>query len=163
MSSASIDALLIGSGLTRSSNLDALLQKIGETVSTTLDAILFALTGYAFGEQSPNQGEGAESWATWSDGDGGLPVITGDADWGKIELGENDVGHSAVKDLGSGLSRTLTVTRDRYGTGSGNINTYIRGQAGTFLQDAASPSWAAYSNPIVEAWQYVQIKIERSE
>lgn len=35
---------------------------------------------YAYGEQSPVNGETAISWTTWSNGSGGSPTVTGDVD-----------------------------------------------------------------------------------
>jgi antitoxin component of RelBE/YafQ-DinJ toxin-antitoxin module len=158
-----IDALLNRVGLTVTTSIDAVLKETGLTVTASLDAILFALGGFAFGEESPNQDENPESWATWSDGGAGLPTITGDADWGKLSLGDGEIGHSLVKNTGDTDNKLITVTRDRYGSGSGNVNIYIRGQAGSFGQDDGSPSWEAYSTPVAKVWQYVQLKVEYSD
>lgn len=113
----------------------------------------------AFGEQNPNQGEDAVSWQTWSDGNGGVPTITGNADWGKLSLQLSGAeGRSAVYDLGSAVSRTFTLTENRYGTGSETATLQIRGDASSFLQDDNLPAWEDYISPVTRTWRYVQIR-----
>jgi hypothetical protein len=75
-------------------------------------------TPAAFGEQTPTNGETAISWATWSDGAGGHPAITGDPDWGKLHLptAESHEGRSQVYDLGSSHNRLFVLTENRYGS-----------------------------------------------
>ena len=114
----------------------------------------------AFGEQNPNQGEDAVSWQTWSDGAGGIPTVTGDADWGKPILDLTGAeGLSAVYDLGSAVTRLFTLTRNRYGTGSETATLQIRGDTSTFSQDDVSPTWETYSAPISRGWRYVQVRL----
>jgi len=116
------------------------------------------MTGKAFGVQSPNQGEDAVSWATWSDGAGGAPSVIGDADWGKLSLdASGEEGRSAVYDHGSVATRTYTLTEHRYGTGDTEPVLQIRGSVTSFLQDAAVPVWEEYTAPIQRAWRYVQV------
>ena len=114
----------------------------------------------AFGEQSPSSGETAISWATWSDGAAGSPTITGDSDWGKLQLAVDEEGRSEVYDLTASQTRTLTLTRDGYGSGSGAVTLQIRGHDSTpFTQDAATPSWETYSAPVQKTWRYIQVRI----
>lgn len=117
-------------------------------------------SNYAFGEENPTEGETPESWATWSDGAAGNPTIIGDADWGQLKVQLNASGQSAVKDLGSTKNRIIVLTRDKYGSGSGSITIYIRGQAATFNQDDGSPAWEEYTTPINKDWRFIQTKVE---
>ena len=88
----------------------------------------------AFGEQSPNQGEDAVSWQTWSDGAGGIPTVL------VMLIGESYLtytgaeGISAVYDLGSAVTRLFTLTRNRYGTGSATATLQIRGDTSTLVK-----------------------------
>lgn len=114
----------------------------------------------AFGVQSPTQGEDAVSWQTWSDGAGSVPTIDGDADWGKLKLDLNpgEEGRSAVYDLGSAVSRTFTLTENRYGTGEEHATLQIRGSATTFTQDSTAIEWEPYNGAVVKTWRYVQVR-----
>jgi len=115
---------------------------------------------YAYGEQNPNQGETAVSWQTWSDGNGNIPTIDGNADWGKLNLDlAGEEGRSAVYDLGSSHARTFTLTENRYGTGGESAVLQIRGDDTTiFLQDAHSPMWENYTTPVSKTWRYIQVR-----
>ena len=117
------------------------------------------MAGWAFGEESPSQGETPISWGTWSDGAAGSPTIVGDADWGTIEFDGGDEGRSVVYDLGSLVYRVFTVTKSRYGaeTGGGILN--IRGDSDSFLQDSLVISWETYTTPITRNWRYVQVRL----
>lgn len=116
----------------------------------------------AFGEQNPTGGEDAVSWQTWSDGAAGVPDVDGDVDWGKLKLDYNpsgEEGRSAVYDLGSAVTRTYTMTEDRYGSGSGSAVLYIRGSGASFSQDDATPVWEEYTAPVAADWRYVQVAV----
>ena len=80
-------------------------------------------------------------------------------DWGRIKLETTDVGHSDVIDTGNVLSKVLTISTDRYGTGVGIGAIYIRGQATSFLQDAVNPSWEEYTIPVAKTWRWMQVKL----
>jgi len=113
----------------------------------------------AFGEESPTQGETAVSWQTWSDGNGGIPGVSGDADWGKLRLDlAGAEGRSAVYDLGSLAARTFTLTPNAYGTGENNAVLEIRGSINSFLQDDNVPVWEEYTAPISRVWRYMQVR-----
>ncbi len=62
-------------------------------------------------------------------------------------------------DTGNVLSKVITISTDRYGTGVGIGAIYIRGQATTFAQDAASPSWEAYTSAVTKTWRWMQVKL----
>lgn len=113
----------------------------------------------AFGEESPTQGETAVSWQTWSDGNGGIPGVSGDADWGKLRLDlAGAEGRSAVYDLGSAATRTFVLTENAYGTGADGAVLEIRGSASSFLQDDIVPVWEEYTAAISRLWRYVQVR-----
>lgn len=113
----------------------------------------------AFGEQNPTQGEDAVSWQTWSDGNGNVPDISGNADWGKLKLDlSGEEGRSPVYDLGSAATRIFTLTENRYGTGSEDATLQIRGSATIFTQDTVEPTWITYSAPTSQTWRYVQVR-----
>lgn len=113
----------------------------------------------AFGVQSPSQGEDAVSWVTWSDGAGGAPTIIGDADWGKLSLDySGNEGRSAVYDLGSIGTRTFTLTRNRYGTGTGSATLQYRYSDTTFSQDALTPAWITYNSAVSLSCRYIQVR-----
>ena len=117
------------------------------------------MTGKAFGEESPTEGEAAVSWATWSDGAAGAPTIVGDADWGKLQLVIGEEGRSAVYDLGDSVERIYTVTENRYGTGQGSATLQIRGSADAFSQDDGEPpNWESYTEPVTRSWRYIQVR-----
>ena len=114
----------------------------------------------AFGQQNPTFGEIAVSWQTFSDGSAGIPSVTGDSDWGKMTLDlSGEEGRSAVYDLGSSRARTLTLTENRYGSGTETAQLQIRGHnTTTFSQDDVSPAWENYYSPTSRAWRYIQIR-----
>jgi hypothetical protein len=113
----------------------------------------------AYGEESPTAGETPVSWQTWSDGAAGIPLVEGDQDWGKLALPLTGAeGRSAVRDMGSSMTRIYTLTENLYGTGSGSARLEIRGDTTSFLQDDTAPVWEAYSAPISRNWRYVQIR-----
>ncbi len=116
--------------------------------------------GLAWGEENPTQSEIAAPWSVWSDGAGGTPTITGDQDWGILNIDTDDEGRSNVYDFGDSVSRTYVLTLNRYGSGSGTPVVQIRGQNTSFLQDDVSPSWETYSVPVAKTWRYVQVRID---
>lgn len=115
---------------------------------------------WVFGEQNPTEGETPVSWATWSDGAAGSPTISGDADWGKLELAIGEEGRSAVYDIGAdGYDHIFIVNENVYGTGQGTATLQIRGSAASFNQDDGEPpNWENYTAPITRSWRYVQIR-----
>jgi len=116
---------------------------------------------WAWGQED-SRDELADSWAKWSDGAGGSPTITGDSDWGKIQLGIGAIAHSDVRDAGDTTVKLISVTPNKYGVGTGTHIISVRGQATTFTQDAGSPSWEVYTTPVTKSWRFMQIKLEGS-
>jgi len=101
----------------------------------------------------------AVSWQTWSDGSGGIPLVSGDQDWGRLALTTlGGQGRSAVYDLYNEDLRKYTVTLNRYGAGMGDATLQIRGSTSSFVQDDVSPDWEDYTIPITRSWRYVQIR-----
>lgn len=111
-----------------------------------------------FGEENPTEGETAISWQTFSDGAAGTPTVSGDADWGKLEVDITEQGRSKVYDFGNANARNYTLTRNYYGTGQGTATLQIRGSADAFLQDDELPAWANYIATTGQAWRYIQIR-----
>lgn len=114
----------------------------------------------AFGEQNPTQGEDAVSWSTWHNGVSGSVVVEGDPDWGRLKLtSDNDEGRSAVYDFGNtGTNRKLTITENRYGTGTGTATIQIRGDVSSFNQDDNAPIWEIYTGSVSKAYRYIQVR-----
>lgn len=102
------------------------------------------------------------SWTTWSDGAGGAPTITGDPDWGKLELiaGSGDEARSGVVDMGDAVQRIYTLTENQYGAGQSmdQATLQIRGDANPFSQDDALPAWEDYTVPVTRSWRYIQVR-----
>jgi hypothetical protein len=118
------------------------------------------LDGIAWGEQNPDPGETPVTWKRWQVSPGVQITVQGDADWGKAEVEDGTIDYGDVVDTGDTSTKTFTVTRDKYGAGSGNISVYIRGQASPFTQHAGSPSWNLYSGATTQAWRYVQLRMD---
>jgi len=114
--------------------------------------------GLAFGANSVTAGESPVPWPTWDNGAAGAITVSGDANWGKMELDIGEEGRSAVYDLGDANPRTYTLTLNRYGTGSGTSTLQIRGQAAAFVQDDNVLAWTTYTVPILESWRYIQVR-----
>jgi hypothetical protein len=58
------------------------------------------------------------------------------------------------------MSRYITITQNKYGTGYGTATLQIRGHDTTsFLQDAVSPSWETYSGVVSKSWRFIQVRV----
>jgi len=107
-------------------------------------------------------GEDARPWPEWREEGGGAVTVQGNADWGRMEVGDSVACYSPVVEMGDADSKTISATRDRYATGGGGTGTvtiWVRGSATIFNRDAGSPSWAEYTAPVIQAWRYVQWKL----
>jgi hypothetical protein len=134
----------------------------------------FPLTNglWAWGEQFPESPEVASSWTQWSDGDGGSPTIDGDANWGKLQLGQGEVAHSPVKDfelmgLPYPVGAKTKIGLARYGdVPVGSMKVYYRESNTSFNQDDETPEWTelevTYLEPVEcpMTMRYRQIKLE---
>jgi hypothetical protein len=90
-----------------------------------------------------------------------VPVtVQGDQDWGQAEIADGTPGYGHVVNYGSDAARTFTVTRDKYETGSGTVDIFIRGSASPFDQHDGTPTWNAYAGPTLQSWQYVQLRMD---
>lgn len=111
---------------------------------------------WVFGEQSPASGT-AVAWSTFSNGAGGA-VLTDGGEWGQLKLDlAGAEGRSAVYDMGEVATRTITLTRNQYGTGDVPLLQY-RTSASSFSQDDATPAWTIYSAPASASFRYLQIR-----
>ena len=124
------------------------------STSTTINP---STGGLAFGEQSPT-GESAVSWATFIRTGS---TISGSADWGKLETSSGNTGNSKIYDFGTVASRLITLTDNKYGTGSGTGTKKIRGQDTVFVNGDGTPSWETYSGPISKTWRFIQVQITK--
>jgi hypothetical protein len=118
--------------------------------------------GICWGEQNPDPGEERRSWPSWEVSLGVPVTVQGDPAWGKCEVEDGTSVFGNVANLGNSNTRTYVVEVDKYGLGSGNVDVYIRGSTSVFLRHAASPSWALYSGPTEQDWQYVQLRMDHS-
>ena len=84
--------------------------------------------------------------------------MTGDADYGKLQVSEPCFG--PVVDLGSTAMQQFTVTKDKYDTGTGSVTISIRGGTTIFLWNDAEPDWEVYAGTINRRWRYAQLKVE---
>ncbi len=118
-----------------------------------------AAWGIAWGELDPDPGESKESWATWSNGAGGSPTILGDADWGRLFLGKDGIAHSPVHHFNA-LDSYTTLTKNKHGPdGVGSFKVYYRESDTPFLQDAGTPAWDLYTNPVRLTKAYRQVRL----
>jgi hypothetical protein len=116
--------------------------------------------GIAWGEQNPGASEEAVTWKRWQTSPGVQVVVSGDPDWGACEVASGTPCYGEVIDTGDTNSKTFTVARDKYASGSGAVTISIRGSASVFTQHAGSPSWSTYTTPTSQTWRYVQVKVE---
>jgi len=112
-----------------------------------------------FGEENPIESEIPTPWSTWSDGLGGLPSVSGDLDWGKLQLELNDEGRSRVYDFGAVDILDMTLISNRYGIGQGEATFQYRYASTEFLQDDVSPSWITYIGITNITCRYIQFRI----
>lgn len=127
--------------------------------STSTTQQLPELDGLAWGEQNPTEGEQPVSWKQMSI----TGTIIGDADWGKLQVLTGEYGMSKVYTFASSLTRTYTLTPNKYGTGQGGAATYyIRGDTNPFAMGDVSPEWELYTVPVKKTWKYVQVRAIKS-
>lgn len=89
-------------------------------------------------------------------------TVAGDADWGKLQVTDGTPDYGPVVDRGEANEQIFTVTLNKYGSGSGAVNVFIRGSAAGFAQHDVSPAWQAYTEPVQDAWRYIQVKLEEA-
>ena len=170
-----IDAILKAGlvTLTKTLDIDAFLKK-EFTLNVDIDAYLKGVyseevyldsileppgIARAYGEENPVADEYPVSWATWIMSDGEAVTITGDADWGKLQLSQGDIVQSPVEQMGIG-THAIDVDRDRYGSGAGSFDIYIRGQSSDFDQLDVTPSWVQWTEKVNKDWNYGQLRLE---
>jgi hypothetical protein len=111
-----------------------------------------------FGEQNPTLGEIPVSWQTWDNGSGVVPVISGDVNWGKIQLSSGEEGRSLVYDLGMIEQRLITITENRYGTGQGIAVLQYRCSDTVFLPTDNVLSWTNYTGIFSSIFRFIQVR-----
>jgi hypothetical protein len=146
-----------GPDITKLIDLDAILQLLG-TKSIGLDADIYDMVGWVWGQQNTSYVEIPEIWDKWKIA-GGNPAVF-DSSWGKLQLGDGDMYYSDVRDFGDADAKTLEITIDKYGAGTGTQgDIYWRGQAASFDWDAGSPAWEEYTSSASKEWRYVQVRV----
>jgi hypothetical protein len=116
--------------------------------------------GLCWGYATPDSPEEPLSWITCQLDDGSSVVVSGDANWGAVEIAEGEPVVTPVEDTGSTASKLIEAGLNKYTGSTGNSVLSIRGQATPFLMHDASPSWETYSEPVSKTWRYIQAKIE---
>lgn len=155
---ATLDTAQIGVRLTNTPAHAAQVSALWLQVDTTPVQQTSGKGSFAFGAQSPTNGETPVSYQTFDNGSGSLPTIVGDADWGQLSLNSGQEARSRVYEYPDAKLRQYTINRDVYGTGSGSVTFYIRGSTTAFAQDDNTVTWNTYSGPTKQSWQYVQIR-----
>ena len=88
-----------------------------------------------------------------------IPLIVGDAEWGKLQLYTGDLAQGPVFQAGGG-THSIEAIIHRYGSGQGSFKVWIRGQAANFGQLDGSPSWEEWTAIVDRAWVYGQARLE---
>ena len=79
-------------------------------------------------------GEESKPWPYWKIDAATHVVVSGDPDWGAVEVADSTPVFGNVTDTGDTSLRDFSVTLDKYATGSGSVTVYIRGSATPFGQ-----------------------------
>lgn len=127
------------------------------TITSTTTTINSNIGCLAFGVETPTNGETPIEWSTWD----GTGAITGDSNWGKLQVDNGEYEYSQVYSFGDETERTITITENVYGTGQGSATIQIRGQATTFNEADGSPSWEDYTIPTLKTWKYIQMRVTK--
>jgi hypothetical protein len=85
--------------------------------------------------------------------------ILNDDDWGLLILDADDEAVGPVVDMYVG-THFIEVTIDKYETGTGNREIYIRYSNILFTYDAILPEWELYTSGKNVTAQYMQIKLK---
>lgn len=86
-------------------------------------------------------------------------MILGDPRWGSLILPEGTIGLSPVVTIPSGI-HCFSVEADRYDTGQGAVDIYIRGSTIPFGNLDPTPTWELYIEPVNRNWTYAQVRVE---
>jgi hypothetical protein len=117
-------------------------------------------TDFCWGETTPDATENKLSWTQWEESNGVPVTVTGDPDYGSMQIDSGTPCYSPVVQNVSGLRRAFEVVQNKYGSGSGNVNVYIRGSNSSFAKWDANPTWNLYSGETKQDWNYIQLKVE---
>jgi len=85
--------------------------------------------------------------------------ILNDSDWGLLILDADDEAVSPIVDLYSG-THYIDIVLDKYETGTGAVETYIRYSDTIFGALDATPDWELYTQAVNRTCQYIQIKLK---
>ncbi len=154
-----IQAAVTVTTYTKTTELDLIL-KAARVKTPKIDSQLYNRLGWAWGEDDTSFTEIPDIWGAWKDSGGAEAVNTGD--FGLLQLGTGDTYYSDVKDTGDTDNKTLTITIDKYGSGTGSQGTIEwRGSSTSFAWDDASPSWETYTGSTAKTWRYVQVRLSK--
>jgi hypothetical protein len=130
----------------------------GGTLATHPAVVYPPPASIAWGVLAPTSGETPLSWERWETAVGVQAPITGDPNWGQIDVVDGTPVFSSVVDMGDASTKTVTVALNTYGTGSGGVTLGIRGSATPFTAFDVAPAWIPYTAPVTHAWRYVQVR-----
>jgi len=115
------------------------------------------LDAICWGEETPDAGEESKPWTYWRKPGGAYAELETD-EWGRVTVTYPDSIYGLVEDTGDTSPKSFAVTRDKYGTGSGSVEVWIRGSATSFDPDnPITPTYEEYAAPITRSWRYVQL------
>jgi len=101
------------------------------------------------------------TWQVWKDSLGAPPSMVGDINWGATYFDVGEYLYSNIQFLGSpATQRLFTLLTNKYDTGRGFAEAYIRGSETPFSVLDLSPAWELYTVPIFNTWSYVQVRLK---
>jgi hypothetical protein len=107
-------------------------------------------------------GEQEDSWQEWETSAGVPATVTGDADWGRLQVVVGTPAYGPVIDRGDSALKVFRVEVDRYGSSSGTYVVKYRGDVSPFGKFDISPNWYVYTKPTALSWRYVQLRLEEA-
>ena len=118
------------------------------------------ITGWSWGEEFPTDGEKVNTWQEleMSAGNPNLRILNDD-DWGLLILDADDEAVGPVVDMYAG-THFVEVTIDKYETGTGNREIYIRYSDISFGALDVTLDWELYTIAINKTCRYIQIKLK---
>lgn len=118
---------------------------------------------YGYNNTELTNNDSAIPWPDWDDGAAGAVTVSGNANWGKLQLAAGAEGRGDVIDFGDANPRTYTITENAFtgSSGQGDADLQIRGDTNPFSKDDALPAWTTYTVPVLESWRYVQVRESR--
>ena len=85
--------------------------------------------------------------------------VLNDSDWGLLILNPGEEAVSPILDVYAG-THYVEITIDKYETGTGSRETYIRYSSVIFAYDDPTPTWELYIGGRNVTGRYIQIKLK---